>query len=80
MEMTMTRKILAGAIALALVSCCGARLALADNSPVPSRAAMTEGANPERAMPRGTDLRPCEPGKHSEFSRLSGGYHCMRNP
>jgi hypothetical protein len=27
----------------------------------------------------GTDLRPCESGTHSEFSRLTGGYRCARN-
>jgi hypothetical protein len=32
------------------------------------------------AMARGTDLRPCRAGRHSEFSRLTGGYHCVRNP
>ena len=76
----MTRTTFAGAIALALISCCGAGPALADNSPSPTRAATADDSNTMRMVPRGTDLRPCEPGRHSEFSRLSGGYHCMRNP
>lgn len=79
-EIKMTRTTFAGAIAIALISCCGAGLALADNSPAPPRTATADIPNPERMMARGTDLRPCQPGRHSEFSRLSGGYHCMRNP
>jgi hypothetical protein len=31
------------------------------------------------AIVRGTDLRPCKPGTHSEFSHLTGGYRCMPN-
>jgi len=32
------------------------------------------------SMPPGTDLRPCKPGTHSEFSHLTGGYWCAANP
>lgn len=77
----MTRKTLAGAMAFALISFCGATFALADDpnsQPRPSLTSADSASGPQ--MARGTDLRPCQPGQHSEFSRLTGGYRCVRNP
>ncbi len=43
-------------------------------------AASANGSSERPMMPRGTDLRPCKPGTHSEFSHQTGGYRCVRNP
>ena len=43
-------------------------------------AGSADGSSEKPSLPRGTDLRPCKPGTHSEFSRLTGGYRCDRNP
>ncbi len=46
-----------------------------------SRVVVSGYASSEKPMmARGTDLRPCKPGTHSEFSRLTGGYRCAHNP
>ncbi len=76
----MMRKTLVGAIAFALISSSTATFALAQSANS-SRKVVTVDDNPMRPMmERGTDLRPCKPGNHSEFSRLTGGYRCVRNP
>ncbi|HEY1940809.1 MAG TPA: hypothetical protein VGH40_01685 [Roseiarcus sp.] len=74
----MIRKTLVGAMAFALISSSAVTLALAQSADS-SRKAVDYGAV-RPMMERGTDLRPCKPGSHSEFSRLTGGYHCVRNP
>jgi len=65
------------AMAVVALSSLGATFALAGGPDVQPRPSMTEDGRPSIA--RGTDLRPCKPGTHSEFSRLTGGYRCAPN-
>ncbi len=53
---------------------------MGDPDPNPPVAASAYASSDKPSMARGTDLRPCKPGTYSEFSRLTGGYHCVRNP
>lgn len=69
------------ATALALLWLPAGALATANGADWAQRAAASGDAGSARPeMARGTDLRPCRPGTHSEFSRLTGGYYCLRNP
>jgi Spy/CpxP family protein refolding chaperone len=77
----MTRKILVAATALALFVSAAATAARADGPDSSQRPTIAGDDGASRPMmARGTDLRPCKPGTHSEFSRLTGGYRCARNP
>jgi hypothetical protein len=80
-EAMMIRKTLVGAMAFALISSSAATLALAESADASRKAATVEdGSVRPMMMERGTDLRPCKPGNHSEFFHLTGGYRCVRNP
>ena len=76
----MIRKTLVGAMAFALISSSAATLALAESADAPRKVGTVEDGSMRPMMERGTDLRPCKPGSHSEFSHLTGGYRCVRNP
>jgi len=67
-----------GAAAILLV-CLPAGAFAADSMDVSRQATAKVDDAGRPSMVRGTDLKPCKPGTHSEFSRLSGGYHCMPN-
>jgi hypothetical protein len=76
--MTMKTRNYVGAAALLLVSL-PAGVFAADGSDASRQPAANVDDAARPAMVRGTDLRPCKPGTHSEFSRLTGGYRCMPN-
>ena len=76
----MTRKTLVQAMAFALISSSTMTFAFANSVDSSHKNATIDDGSARPIMERGTDLRPCKPGSRSEFSHLTGGYHCVRNP
>jgi hypothetical protein len=77
-EIAMKIRNLVGAATLVLV-CLPVGVFAADGPDVSRQPTVTAGDAGRPSMARGTDLRPCKPGTHSEFSRMTGGYRCMPN-
>ncbi len=76
----MNIKNLIGATAIVLLSLPASAVAgMAGQGSTQQVAGSADGNSEKPSMPRGTDLRPCKPGMHSEFAHLTGGYRCAAN-